>query len=260
VNSIHEYFVLIFSSTMNQSAILSDIHANIWALEAVLDDISRRGPAQLINLGDSLYGPLEPQATAAYLMQLPIVSILGNQDRILLEKPVPPVSPSLAYVLNDLAPSSLDWLAAQPSTRIVAGELLLCHGTPSSDQTYLLERMTLSGGFLQEPAAIQAQLGLLEQPVVLCGHSHIPRILQLPAGPLVINPGSVGLPAYSDDFPVAHKMETGSPHARYALVSKTAVGWTVEQNAVPYDWNKAAQKARSLGQYEWAAWLETGRA
>jgi len=72
VNSIHEYFVLIFSSTMNQSAILSDIHANIWALEAVLDDISRRGPAQLINLGDSLYGPLEPQATAAYLMQLPL--------------------------------------------------------------------------------------------------------------------------------------------------------------------------------------------
>lgn len=147
MNSIHEYFVLIFSSTMNQFAILSDIHANIWALEAVLDNISRRGPAQLINLGDSLYGPLEPQATAACLMQLPIVSILGNQDRILLEKPVPPVSPSLAYVLNDLAPSSLDWLAAQPYTRLVARELFLCHGTPNSDQTYLLESMTPSGGF-----------------------------------------------------------------------------------------------------------------
>ncbi len=193
-------------------------------------------------------------------MQLPIVSILGNQDRILLEKPVPPVSPSLAYVLNDLAPSSLDWLAAQPYTRLVARELFLCHGTPNSDQTYLLESMTPSGGFLQEPTSIQAQLGSLEQPVVLCGHSHIPRILQLPAGPLVINPGSVGLPAYSDYLPVAHKMETGSPHARYALVSKTVVGWTVEQIAVPYDWYKAAQKARSLGQVEWAAWLGTGRA
>jgi diadenosine tetraphosphatase ApaH/serine/threonine PP2A family protein phosphatase len=96
--------------------------------------------------------------------------------------------------------------------------------------------------------------------VVLCGHSHIPRILQLPAGPLVINPGSVGLPAYSDDLPVAHKMETGSPHARYAMVSKSAAGWTVEQIVVPYDWNKAAQKARRLGQDEWGAWLETGRA
>jgi predicted phosphodiesterase len=245
---------------MDQFAILSDIHANIWALEAVLADISRRGPAQLINLGDSLYGPLEPQATAAYLMQLPLFSILGNQDRLLLEKPVPPISPGLAYVLNDLSRGSLDWLAAQPSTCIVAGELLLCHGTPTSDQTYLLESMTLSGGFLQEPAAIRAQLGSLEQPVILCGHSHIPRVLQLPAGPLVINPGSVGLPAYSDDLPVAHKMETGSPHARYALVSKTAAGWTVEQIAVPYNWSKAAKKARTLGQDEWAAWLETGRA
>lgn len=209
---------------MNQFAILSDIHANIWALEAVLTDISRHGPSQLINLGDSLYGPLEPQATAACLMQLPIVSILGNQDRLLLEKPVPPVSPGLAYVLNDLAPGSLDWLAAQPATGIVAGELLLCHGTPGSDQTYLLESMSTSGGFLQEPAAIQAQLGALEQPVVLCGHSHIPRIVQLPTGALVINPGSVGLPAYSDDLPVPHKMETGSPHARYAMVSKRRGG------------------------------------
>jgi predicted phosphodiesterase len=245
---------------MNQFAILSDIHANIWALEAVMADIARRGPSQLINLGDSLYGPLEPQATAACLMQLPIVSILGNQDRMLLEKTAQPISPSLAYVLNDLALNSLDWLAAQPATCIVAGELFLCHGTPSSDQTYLLESMSLSGGFLQETDAIQAQVGPLEQAVVLCGHSHIPRILQLPAGPLVINPGSVGLPAYSDDLPVAHKMETGSPHARYAMVSKSAAGWTVEQIVVPYDWNKAAQKARRLGQDEWGAWLETGRA
>ena len=245
---------------MNQFAILSDIHANIWALEAVLADISSRGPSQLINLGDSLYGPLEPQATAECLMHLPLISIMGNQDRMLLEKPVPPVSTSLAYVLNDLASSSLDWLAAQPSTCIVAGELLLCHGTPSSDQTYLLESMSLSGGCLQETAAIQAQVGRLEQPVVLCGHSHIPRILQLSAGPLVINPGSVGLPSYSDDLPVAHKMETGSPHARYALISKTSAGSSVEQIAVPYDWNKAAQKARQLGQDEWATWLETGRA
>ena len=120
--------------------------------------------------------------------------------------------------------------------------------------------MTPSGGLMQDPADIQAQLGSLEQLVVLCGHSHIPRIVQLPSGPLVVNPGSVGLPSYIDDLPVAHKMETGSPHARYALVSQTASGWTVEQIAVPYDWRAASAKARWLGQDEWASWLATGRA
>jgi diadenosine tetraphosphatase ApaH/serine/threonine PP2A family protein phosphatase len=113
---------------------------------------------------------------------------------------------------------------------------------------------------LQETAAIQAQLTEVHQAVLLCGHSHIPRTLQLPAGPLIVNPGSVGLPAYSDNLPVAHKMVTGSPHARYAVIAKTVAGWSIEQIVVPYDWNKAARKGRRLGQDAWAGWLETGRA
>ena len=162
--------------------------------------------------------------------------------------------------METLAPSSLAWLAAQPATRVLDADLFLCHGTPRSDQAYLLEQMSPHGGFLQPAAAIQAQLTAVQQPVILCGHSHIPRLVQLPAGALVVNPGSVGLPAYSDDLPVPHKMETGSPHARYAIVSKTAAGWTVEQVAVPYAWHKAATRARHLGQPDWAASLETGRA
>jgi diadenosine tetraphosphatase ApaH/serine/threonine PP2A family protein phosphatase len=102
------------------------------------------------------------------------------------------------------------------------------------------------------------ELTAVHQTMILCGHNHIPRIVQLSAGRLVVNPGSVGLPAYSDDLPVAHKMENGSPHARYAVISKTATAWAVEQIAVPYDWNKAARQARRLGQEEWAVWLETG--
>jgi predicted phosphodiesterase len=245
---------------MDQYAVLSDIHANIWALEAVLADIARRGLDQILNLGDTLYGPLEPQATAECLMKVPLVSIQGNQDRLLLGQSISPVSPTLAYGRKDLSSRSLDWLAAQPATRFVADDLFLCHGTPRSDQTYLLETMTPSGGFLQETATIQAQLTEVHQALVLCGHSHIPRILQLPAGPLVVNPGSVGLPAYADDLPVAHKMETGSPHARYAVIAKTPTGWTVDLVAVPYDWDKAAAKARQLGLDGWANWLETGRA
>ena len=168
---------------MDQYAVLSDIHANIWALEAVLADIARRGLDQIINLGDTLYGPLEPQATAECLMKVPLVSIQGNQDRQLLEQPISPVSPIQAYVRKDLSSRSLDWLAAQPATRFVAGSLFLCHGTPLSDQAYLLETMTPAGGFLQEPAAIQAQLTEVRQaraPVRPQSYSPHPSIARRP--------------------------------------------------------------------------------
>ena len=245
---------------MDQYAVLSDIHANIWALEAVLADAANRGLGQMINLGDSLYGPLEPQVTAECLMNIPVISVQGNQDRLLLEETSLSASPTLSFVQEELHPQSLAWLADQPATRLVGEELFLCHGTPQSDETYFLENMSAAGGFLKEPALIQAQLASVDRAVIVCGHSHIPRTVQLSNGCLVVNPGSVGLPAYSDDLPVAHKMETGSPHARYAVVSETAAGWSVEQIAVPYEWNKAARKARQEGQNDWAAWLESGRA
>ena len=50
-------------------ALLADIHANVWALEAVLADIDRRGIARLFDLGDSLYGPLDPAATAEVILR-----------------------------------------------------------------------------------------------------------------------------------------------------------------------------------------------
>jgi len=245
---------------VNQYAVLSDIHGNIWALEAVLADLARRGLQHLLNLGDSLYGPLEPQATADLLMGLPFFNIRGNQDRVLLESPTAPPSATFEYVLNDLSAASLSWLARQPASLEPGEVLFLCHGTPHSDETYLLEGLSPAGGFLREPEWIQAQLAGVTRPVVLCGHTHQPRAVQLSDGRLIVNPGSVGLPAYADDAPVAHKMESGSPHARYAILSETPGGWSVEQIALPYAWEKAAAQARRRGRNDWALWLESGRA
>ena len=243
---------------MNQYAVISDIHGNIWALEAVLADASRRGVQHIVNLGDTLYGPLEPQATADCLMKLSLVSIQGNEDRLLAASPAS-ASPTLQYVLRALARPSLEWLASQPAT-CVKEELFLCHGTPHSDETYPLEGMSRQGGFLNEPLFIRAQLASVNQAVVLCGHSHISRAVHLPDGRLIVNPGSVGLPAYTDDKPVAHKMESGSPHARYAILTRAEMGWLVEEIILPYDWKKAADRARQNGRDDWAVWLESGRA
>ena len=243
---------------LDRIAVISDVHGNIWALQTVLDDVRRRGVEHIVNLGDTVYGPLEPQATADLLIPLNVYSIQGNEDGILADDPA--FSPTLEYVLKNLTPHSREWLASQPATLVVEGELYLCHGTPRSDKTYLLEGMSERGGFLNEPQVIQAQLDSVSQPVILCGHSHVPRAVHLPDGRLIVNPGSVGLPAYTDDAPVAHKMETGSPHARYAVLARAKAGWMVEQIALPYAWDRAADAARRNGRPDWAAWLSSGRA
>lgn len=244
---------------MDRYAVMSDIHGNIWALEAVLEDIGRRGIKHVINLGDTAYGPLEPQATVARLMDLSPVSIQGNEDRLLFERPVSPASATVERVMKRLSRESIDWLAAQPATAVAGKELFLCHGTPASDETYLLERASPRGATLNTSDVIRAQLAAVAQPVVLCGHSHIPRVVHLSAGRLIVNPGSVGLQAYTDHTPEPHIMECGSPHARYAVLSKTGDQWLIEEIGLPYEWKKAAEAAMRNGRNDWAVWLERGR-
>jgi hypothetical protein len=82
----------------------------------------------------------------------------------------------------------------------------------------------------------------------------------LPSGQMVVNPGSVGLQAFTDDYPVAHAIEAGSPHARYAILSRQRSIWQVEHVAVVYDWKHAAEVAARNGRLDWAQWLKTGRA
>jgi hypothetical protein len=85
-------------------------------------------------------------------------------------------------------------------------------------------------------------------------------MMHLPDGRLVVNPGSVGLPAYSDDSPHPHVMESGSPHARYAIIESVNEDWAVERMTIPYDWRAAADAARTNGRDDWAEWLMTGEA
>ena len=166
---------------------------------------------------------------------------------------------TLTYTLEALTKTQLMWISSTHQfATVVDKALFLCHGTPSSDTTYLVEGMSSQGGFLKETVNIQAELTNVPQKVILCGHSHMPRLVSLPDGHLIVNPGSVGLQAYTDDVP-PHKMETGNPHARYAILSETSTGWQMEQIAVPYAWEKAARQACQKNRPDWAAWLESGR-
>lgn len=241
-------------------AVLADIHGNRWALEAVLADLRRRGIRDLLNLGDCLYGPLDPAGTAGILMELGLPTVRGNEDRILLDEPDRhPDSPSLAFCRSELAPEHLRWLQALPFSD-VAGDCYLCHASPQADSDYLLWQVDAGGARRRPAAAVAEKLAGIAQPLVLCGHDHLAARLDLGDGRLVVDPGSVGLPGYRDDHPFPHAMEAGSPHARYAVVRHEKTGLAVEHVAVAYDHETAAATAERNGRPDWAHALRTGLA
>ncbi len=243
-----------------QIAVIADIHGNTWALDAVLADIKRREITRIANLGDCVYGSLDPAGTLERLMGANIMSIAGNQDREVFDESAQVRSSrDHQFVTGQLSAEQLAWLEQLPPTQVVE-DVFLCHGTPKSDMIYLLEHVTEHGVFLRDSATIMAYLRDVRQPVVTCGHSHIPRTVWLPDGRLVVNPGSVGIPAYDEALPYPHVMEAGSPHARYAVLTHQSGGWAIEHVALPYAWSQAADVARHNGRPDRARWIETGRA
>jgi predicted phosphodiesterase len=146
-----------------------------------------------------------------------------------------------------------------PGTAVINDSVFLCHGTPASDTTYLLEDVISGNPHVRPARSIAELLGSVREPAILCGHSHIARMIQLPGGQLVLNPGSVGLPAYEDALPVNHFMETYAPHASYAVLEARSGSWIVSFHRVRYEWDEAAMRARELGREDWAQALAAGR-
>ena len=240
-------------------AIVSDIHANIWALEAVLADIGKQGADLVVNAGDILSGPLEPSATADLLMSLQLPTIRGNHERQLLDCEQRPGHPSDQFAFEHTTQAQRDWIRGLPATLAISDEIFMCHGTPASDLVYFLEQVGQQGCRLAEAADIEVHAAGISHSLIICGHTHKPRAHAISGGRLVVNPGSVGLQAYDDDQPYFHAIENGSPHARYAICEKAAHGWNVRHVNISYDHQKAAATALKNGRADWATWLSTGR-
>jgi len=242
-------------------ALLSDIHGNLPALEAVLADLRRRGVDAIVNLGDSVSGPLLPRETAAFLMaQRDWVQLAGNHERQLLEDPPERRSASDAYAHAQLPAEAFAWMAALKHCQPYGDDVLLCHGTPRRDVEPFLETVTPQGLRLATAAEIAERLGATPAALVTCGHTHLPRALRTASGALIVNPGSVGLPAFADDLPHPYVVENGSPDARYAIVERTSAGWQAMLIAVPYDFAPMAALAARNGRPDWAHALRSGYA
>ena len=241
-------------------AVIADVHGNALALEAVLRDARSAGFDLLIDLGDSVSGPLWPAESLALLAEAGARRVRGNHDRVVGCEPLEGMPPVDAFAHARLDPSQRDALAALPETLRV-GPLLAVHGTPDSDMKYLMHQATPQGVRERRPDELLERLGDAgDAELILCGHTHRAHAARLADGRLIVNPGSVGQPAYAWDHPVPHRMEAGTPHARWALLQRGPDGWQIDQRLVPYDWNRASAEAMRNGYPNSAHALLTGYA
>jgi predicted phosphodiesterase len=240
-------------------AVLADIHGNLAALEAVIEDFGRTRPDAVLNLGDCLSGPLWPRETAERLMALGWATVRGNHDREILGPSLETMWPSDRFTREQLDEVHLAWVASLPATLRLDAGMLLVHGRPSDDNAYLLEEPVSGAGVMMRPLdAIADDLAGVDVPLVLCGHSHLPRLVTIERWTL-LNPGAVGLPAYRDQEPVPHAVENHTPEARYALVDLVGPQARFEFIALPYDHRRAAVQAERNGRRDWSHALRTGR-
>jgi len=149
-----------------------------------------------VNLGDIVSGPLWPHETAVRLQALDWPTIRGNHERQVLTLPADRMGPADAFARARLGDDELHWLAALPATLDLGDGIWCCHGTPTSDLQYFLESVTPdlgrdgSRGVRAATAAeIAARLGPVTASLVLCGHTHMPRVAQS-GGTLVVNPAA----------------------------------------------------------------------
>src|SRR5580658_5695098 len=214
-------------------AAIYDIHANLPALEAVLEDIRRAEVDQVVVGGDVLPGPM-PRETIACLLGLdvPVQFIHGNGDREVLAQmrgtetgwyraaPEQWREP-VRWSAEQLHPEDEQLVATWPDTLRVEirgfGEVLFCHATPRND-TEIFTRLTPEERLLPVFAGLNVA-------AVVCGHTHM-QFDRTIAGIRVLNAGSVGMPF-------------GEPGAYWLLL-----GPGVELRRTRYDLAKAAERIR----------------
>ncbi|MGZ3764101.1 MAG: metallophosphoesterase family protein, partial [Mucilaginibacter sp.] len=210
--------------------------------------------------GDHFFGALEPEVVAGMLREHEMLCISGNTDREILQSIDEGFNKEgMDRVKADLSEQSIAWLRRLPKTAKLDDLIFVCHGTPESDDEYLLEKVTANGVFVHNDEDLVKRTAHIKERIILCGHSHVNRVVYLSNDKIILNPGSVGLPAYLGNGEHRFAMESMTPHAKYAIIQVDGDAISIEQVLCAYDWHKASEAARKNGNEKWAQFLLHGR-
>lgn len=240
---------------MIRVALISDIHGNCVALDAVLADLAGRAVDEVVCLGDVAAGGPQPREVIARVRELGCQVVRGNADGWLLAG-LPPgrsdetrrLSEVVAWTRGRLAKADFDYLAALPAMlRVATGELdLLCfHGSPCADTDSLL------------PTTPTAELDRLlanapSAHLFAAGHTHL-QMLRPHREALLVNPGSVGL--------TLRALSAGDPPlptwAEYAIATRSADELEITYRRLPVDVQALAAATAEMPHASWAHDLAT---
>jgi len=203
-------------------ALLYDVHGNLPALDAVLEDTAKAGAERFLLGGDYAVFGAWPTETVTRLRELDAEWIRGNVDRWCADSSdaPEPVQNAIDRCRELLGPQLVGELADLPEETVVAG-FRFCHASPLND----LESF---GTELDEDEDARLLDGASEARVVF-GHTHVQFSRLGPGGVELVNPGSIGMPL------------DGDHRAAYALVSDDG---DLDLRRVEYDWRASVDAVR----------------
>ncbi len=235
--------------------VISDIHANLTALETVLEDARQFDYQAVWCLGDIVgYGP-EPDECIEQIRMLASVCVVGNHDwAVLGQMDVDEFNAearrAVLWTREHISQANLAWLGQQPHAPIIMGSFTITHGSPRDPiWEYVLY-----------PATARVNFEFFSTPYCLVGHTHVPALYILPEpnttvralsptpgqtialrdlarsgnGRVIMNPGSVGQPRDND------------PRTAYAIVDTENATWLPRRVSYPFEITQAHMRAAGL--------------
>ena len=218
-------------------AIISDVHGNMQALEAVLKNIETEKCEKIFCLGDLAMAGPEPSKTIDKIQELQktkdFTIIQGNTDEMIancdnqmlhiLEQNVPVMAHALendVTVVNEEQKKYLRELPKQKDLEIEGIKILLVHGSPRKNNENIFDNLKIE--------EVEEMIAGTTADIIFCGHTHVPCGYQTNTKQTVVNVGSVGRP-FSQE-----------PKSCYAILEIVNNEFTIKHNIVPYDVKKAA--------------------
>ena len=218
-------------------AVISDIHANLIALQEVLKDMADEGCERVICLGDIVLAGPQPKETIEFFKQQDWLVVQGNTDKLIvdfgsdvlqmLEERFPVMAKSIVDDIAQLSDEDIAYLnGLPPQVMLEVGglNLHLVHGSPRANNEDIMPGMPIE--------TIEEIISGTTADLILCGHTHTPCGYQTNSKQTVVNVGSVGRPM------------TPTPLACYAVLDIEDGRFSIKHKFVDYDREFAALLVR----------------
>ncbi|GAA2704629.1 metallophosphoesterase family protein [Actinoplanes palleronii] len=234
---------------LDRVALVSDVHGNLTALEAVLADIDARGITRIFNLGDYVGKGPRGREVVELCRRRCEVNLLGNWDDFLPDPDRVLDSEGLAWWLAELGPGQGEWLRARPFCHdfLISGRRVRLFHASATSVHHRVRFDHDEEGFLGMFAATPATGDGPEPTIVGYGDTHDPYYEVGPGGRILFNTGSVGN-AMDDPTPVYAIVEG-------VLDSEAPAPFSVQFVRVPYDVEAEIAVATRVGMPELAGYV-----